>query len=348
MARCACLVLAAALVAVPVATGGRGVYALLANRELLRVDATGHVIARARIGDAEPHAGAVGSYLALGPDRGRLFVLSPPGADDAAGQSLAVLDPVTLRRLGSVALPHGLVFHSLQVGRRTGRIHLAGNAGTSASVCVGAPVASPAWRCAVVRRAGRLSWDVLDSALAPDERRLLVTYHGTNTTGADLVSTATLGRCGERGAAPCLRLHGRALFRTNDRVLATTGEGPLLELSLAGRRVREWSLGQPGNHLMEFGLSPDGRRAAAVGPCGYAGGLSIVDLAAGTVTVHRYPQTICADRVAFLDRDTVALARNRLPVPQGARARLDLVDLTTGRITARRPTPSEVVDLLAA
>jgi hypothetical protein len=202
-----------------------------------------------------------------------------------------------------------------------------------------------------LRPPGRLDWIVLDSALSPDERQLLVTYHGASTTGADLVSTATLVRCrphGPESRATCLSLHGRALFRTGDRVLATTGEGPLIELSLAGERTHAWELGLPGNHLMQFALSRDGMHAAAVGPCGYAGGLSYVDLDAGRVAVHGYPQGICADRVAFLDAGTVALARNAFPVPQGLPARLDLVDLATGRITLRRATPSEIVDLLPA
>ena len=309
-----------------------------------------------RIADAEPRAAAVGSFLALGRDGGRLFVLSPPGVDDdTGGRSLAVLDPVTLRRLGSVALPDGLVVRSIQVGPRTGRLYVSGNSGAvrtpgGASVCVGEPAASPRWRCAVLRRPGRLHWLVLDTSLSPDERRLVVSYHGSDTTGADWVATATLARCQVRSAdarATCLSLHGRASFLTADRLLATTGEGPLLELSLAGARVGEWELGLAGNHVMEFAISPEGTHAAAVGPCGYRGGLSLVNLRAGTVSVHGYPDTLCADRITFLDARTVALARNRFPVPQGLPARLDVVDAATGRIRLRHSTASEVLDLLA-
>ena len=340
--------IAAAFVAAPGAAGEPGVVALLANREVLRVDATGRVLARTMVGARDPHADAVGSYLGLSRDGARLFVLSPPGGGAEGGQALAVLDPVSLQRIVAVALPRGLVFRSLVVGPRTGRLYVSGNAAGGASICAAPPVESPRWRCAAVRpRGARLDWRVLDSAVSPDERRLLVSYHGPNTTGADWVATATLARC-HTAPAVCLPSHGRAVFRTNGRVLATTGEGPLLELSTAGTRTREWDLRLPGNHLMAFALSPDGGRVAAVGPCGYAGGLSVVDLAARTVAVRGYPDTLCADRVAFLGARTVALARNRMPVPQGSPARLDFVDLATGRIVARRPTSSEVVDVLAA
>jgi hypothetical protein len=99
--------------------------------------------------------------------------------------------------------------------------------------------------------------------------------------------------------------------------------------------------------LLELALSPDATHAAVVGSCGYAGGLSDVDLRPGGAVVHGHRGTICAERVAFLDPATVALARNRVPVPQGSPARLDVVDLATGRIETRHATPSEVVDLLA-
>jgi len=98
---------------------------------------------------------------------------------------------------------------------------------------------------------------------------------------------------------------------------------------------------------MEFAVSEDGREASVIGSCGYAGGLSLVDLTSGEHRVlGRESKAICGERVAYAG-PLLAVARNAFPVPQGLPAAISLVDRESGTVVRSLPTPTEAVDLAA-
>lgn len=62
-------------------------------------------------------------------------------------------------------------------------------------------------------------------------------------------------------------------------MLAATGDAQRVEeLTIDGRIIGQWDSGLPGNHLMEVGFDAEAGRLYAIGSCGYAGGLSTIDL----------------------------------------------------------------------
>lgn len=131
-------------------------------------------------------------------------------------------------------------------------------------------------------------------------------------------------------------------------MVATTGEGPLIERALNNQLNDTWPPKLPGNHLTHFTLDPTRQQAAVIGSCGYSGGLSIITLQTGATTVIGYPEKICGEQVLFLTETRVAVARNTVPVPQGPPAEVDTIDMQTEKITARTSTPSDVLDMRIA
>jgi hypothetical protein len=329
------------------------VFALLSDRLLLKVSSTsGRPLASAQLGARSPVAAAVGDYLSLSADARRLFVLIPATRRDA--QSVVELDPATLAVKQRYPLPAGSVFASLEIGLRSGRLYVAGNRGTDRNL--GAPVVlvlEPSSGAVLQRLTVRLArggqWSVFDAAVSSDEQHLAVSYHGTDTTGADWIRLGAAPRtCADRtpAHAACLALpHGAIAFRGHDLV-ATTGEGPLVELRLDGHRLQSWAPNLPRNHVMHVTLDSRGRRAVVPGSCGYTGGLSVIDLHSGTATVIGYPDAVCGEAAAFVDPELVAVARNAVPTPEAAPSEISFVDLAARRIVRSTATRSDIVALL--
>jgi hypothetical protein len=323
------------------------VVALLANRQLVVVAPDGTITQPPlRLGPAEPPAELVGNYLALSRDRRTVFALVP---GSGGAQRLVSISSATFTLVRTYPLPSRIFFRSLQIGPRTGRLYLVGNRGPNAAVAL---ALSPATGKILIRettiRSNRRSWYVLATAISANERYLLVSYHGSDTQGADWLRIGPqFQRCKDHTPpqTACLSLHGGVAFR-GANIVATTGEGPLLELTLENKIVRRWQPRLPRNHLMSFALDADRERAAVIGSCGYSGGLSLLDLVAGTTEVMGYPLRICGERVVFAGTSTVVIARNPLPVPQGRPSSLDTVDMTSGEVTQHVATPAESIDTL--
>jgi hypothetical protein len=334
----AALLAGAAPGAAAVSTPAR-VLALLADRTLVVADAeTGTVLSTTPLGPARPTVRFGGDLIGRSPDGRMIYVLVP-------GARLAVVEAASLRVTRRVALPSGVRFTSLAVGPRTGRLYLSGNTSRSAQVDV-LSTEGTLLRRAVLRPSD--AWLVLSSAIAPDESALYVSYHGGSTTGADRLRLGrTLTRCRDRYArGGCLSLHG-SVRTLGGELLATTGEGPLLRLAPDGRVLRRYDLGLEGNHVMEFAVSGDGTEAAVLGSCGYAGGLSLVDLGSGARrVVGRERKTICGERVAYAG-PLLAIARNPFPVPQGLPAAISLVERESGTVARTVAVQTEAVDLAA-
>jgi hypothetical protein len=359
-----CLAIAAVLVAgaactaederpaSPTPSAQQAVLALLADRTLVQIAPdSAEVVARAELGPPLPLA-ASGRFLALSRDRRRLFVLIP--AAPGRAQEVRVLDVATLRPVLRFALPEGVVFRAIAVGARTGRFYLFGNRPSKgrtedAVVTVVGPTGADA-QTTTVRATKGYDWWIIDGAVAHDESRIYVSYHGAETTGADWleVDGDALERCTVRNGPGngCLaRVHG-GVEALDSGVLAATGRGPVLEISRSGRVVatRRLRLPEPWrNHVMEIALDPQRERAYALGPCEYeGGGVSIIELTTGRTEL--LTPDVCGEAIAA-DADMVVVAERYNASVLGAPSRIALVDRRSGSARYAK-LPLEAVDIL--
>jgi hypothetical protein len=333
------------------------VLALLADRTLVEISSTsGRIVRRRVLGPGTPFAD-LGSYLALSDDSRRLFVLTPrsPGS----GQELAILDPAGLRPTESFPLDRGIVFRAVAVGPRTGRLYLFGNrrAGGGAEDAVVAVLdpSSGETQTSTVREAEGHDWWIIDGAVARDESRLYLSYHGgcdvidrLCTNGADWIDINgdRLARCGRRTASGvgCLaRVHG-GVEALEDGLLAATGTPKLIRISDQGKVIADLPSRLAGNHVMEFAVDRAVERAYALGQCLYTGGVSVLDLRSERTRL--LSPNVCGERIA-VGGDLVAVADQYGSNPLGAPARIALVDARTGSVRYAK-VPIETVDLLVA
>lgn len=355
-----CLLRFGPLTAPPVAAPAV-VFALLADNRLLAVRADTGAIVASRVLAAvpvgtTPRLRFSGNHL-LAPSRdGRtLYALAPsdpPGADH-----LAIIDTASVGIRARYALPIGMAFSALAVGPVTGRLYLFGapTHGRGALVAVIDPRTGRVLARWTVHRGDTGDWFVYQGAVAPDERALYLSYHGSDTTGIDrLVLTGQgLRPClsANQPHVGCIRTHGGfALFGPG--LLATTGEGPIEEIDGAGRVARRFDPRLPGNHLTEFALDARAGWIYVVGPCGYGGGLSVVTVATARTRVliptssPGQAPTFCGERFALGPQNLLAVGRTEVTIPQlGLPGAVLVVDARTGAIRRTVITPAEPVDV---
>lgn len=352
------------------------VFALLADNHLLtvRLD-TGAVVARLRLGPVPlsssgagqgpvpASSSGAGHYLALSSDGRTLYALAP--GDPA---SLSVVDVATVRARARYQLPHGLLASGLAVGPATGRLYVFSNRPERGTTPFGTPVEDVVVQALdprhgrvvahwTARRAAGHDWSVYQGAVAPDERHLFISYHGSDTTGIDrfTVGRGGLQRCSSPPSAHpqigagCLPTHG-GFTLDGAAVLAATGTPLILELTQTGRIERGLNTRLTNNHLMEFVVDGRGRELYAVGPCDYAGGVSAVGLATGQTRLLVPPGAggPCGARVALGPRAAVLVvgtttASVLYPSIRGA---LLFLDTRTGTVRRTVSTPSEPADVL--
>jgi len=337
------------------------VFALLADDRLLAVRAdTGAVVASHALTPAPtyttPRLRLIGDHL-LAPSRdGRtLYALAPsdpPGADH-----LAIVDMASARVRARYALPPGVAFSAMAVGPVSGRLYIFGapTHATGARVAVVDPHTGRVLARWTVHRGDTGDWFVYQGAVAPDERALYLSYHGSDTTGIDRLALTGRGLRPCPSANPphvgCIWTHGGfALYGPG--LLAMTGEGPIEEIDRAGRVARRFDPRLPGNHLTEFALDARAGRLYVVGPCGYVGGMSVVTLATARTRVLVPPSppgqapAFCGVRFALGPRDLLAVGKTAATLPQrGLPGAVLLVDARTGTVRQTVTTPAEPVDV---
>jgi hypothetical protein len=201
-----------------------------------------------------------------------------------------------------------------------------------------------------VRATKGYDWWIIDGAVAHDESRIYVSYHGGWTTGADWMAVTgdALERCTARSAPGngCVaRVHG-GVEALEGGVLAATGGDPVLQISRTGRVVATWRLRLPEprrNHVMEIALDPQGERAYALGPCQYGGGgVSIIELTTGRTRL--LTPAVCGEAIAA-GADLVAVGERFDASVLGAPSRVALVNVRSGSVRYAK-VPLEAVDLL--
>ena len=349
---------------------GDAVFALLADNRLLKVSlGDGRVVFDQRLAPP-PRSNAAGRYLAMSADRRTLFAL--------VDNKVAAIDVRSGEVRDDLRLPRGTRFGALAVGPESGRLYIFGNrAGRVVTIpalderlrelhVVVAIVDSDIERLvssATVREGEGLDWSVYDAAVADDERRLFVSYHGSSTSGVDWIDIRgdRLRPCSRpprwRGAACAGQVHG-TVEPYGDGLLAATGHEPVVELGPGGDVRRRLRTRLTQTHLMELALDREARRLYAIGSC-YAGGPGVgaVDLETGRARVVVPPQSAsagelpdaCGDRVAVGADSLLVLARTTSAAPSPAwPGRLVFVDGRSGRVVRTVETPTEPVDVLVA
>ena len=331
------------------------VFALLADRTLVQIDAAnGKLVRRTPVGPETPIAG-LGRFLALSADGRRLFALTPIAPDTP--QEVTIFDSRSLRPLDRIPLERGIVFRNIALGPRSGRLYLFGNRpereGAEDAVVALVETDGGTARTRTIREAEGHDWWVIDGAVTDDESRLFISYHGgcdvverLCTSGADWVDIIgdRLVRCKRPSASGfgCLvRVHG-GVEPLNGDLLAATGGPRLLEISKAGAITARLQTRLAGNHVMEFALDALGERAFALGSCNYTGGVSVLDLVSKRTRV--LTPTLCGERIA-VGGDLVAVAEQYGATPLGAPADIALIDAQTGS-TRDVHVPIETVDIL--
>jgi hypothetical protein len=344
-------------------TGGastdlRGIIvARLSNNRLLAVRAPdGKVVAALALAPPPSQMTGAGHYLAVSPDDKLLYVLTSPLATTKS--RIVVVDAATAAVRESLVVPEpDIVFRSLVVGPKTGLLYLFGNRGNSVIITVFDPRKGTVRTSWIAREASGHNWYVYQGAVSPDERHLLVSYHGPDTTGIDVFTPtgSTLQRC--RPAQPtvasvgngCLSTHGGFAFYGED-ILAATGGSDILQMDLQGVVQQTFDTRLDHNHLMEFVVDAHRQRLYAVGACAYVDGFSRVDLHA-TPTPPAIPTLnngVCGERLTLTaDGTEVVTGKTHVTVPDPTvPGQLLFVDVNSGLLRRSIATPSELIDLL--
>lgn len=332
------------------------IYALLMDGTLVRMN--GKRIDRRRLGSVAKGAG-VGHYLTM-IGRGQTLLALVTGEKR---QFVRALSARTLRQRWSIALPAGYRFGSIDVGRSS-EIYVGGNDARD-----GKPVA------ALIKPPGQLAilpletpvardWRIYRLLVTRDERSMIASFHGVDTTGAAVYSrTGSLMPCAastREGVACIGPVHGD-IERYGGQFVATTGTPPMIiEVQIDGSVTRKWDTRLGNNHLVEFALDLPRDTVYAVGSCGYTGGLSAINLTRGYVRVLVHPSSggfitessrasgVCGERLAVTG-NTLVIGQNARPVPSAhGKAAILLIDTRSRKKTARVPVSSDILDVLAA
>ncbi|MGH3071282.1 MAG: hypothetical protein ACRDNB_03295 [Gaiellaceae bacterium] len=327
-------------------------FVLLTDNRLLRVSGQGEVLSRTRLAPAADTFASFGNLLDAGPDGGTVYALAR-----GARQRVVVIDADGIV-VDRIALPRQIVWRRLAVGPRTGRLYLAGDVEGSKKNELGAPelsvhllVLSPSGErleLTKLRDSGGRDWYVHRLTVASDESSVLVSYHGSDTTGTDVVTLAPVRPCADSSPvyAACLaHNHGYSQW-VGDEILAATGESRLALLDRSGKVVRELPTGLENIHLMAFAVA--GRTAYAFGDCVKGNGISRVSLDGDAPRVLRGGHA-CGDTAVLMGESTLVLGRRwaRDPYGRGPDSSLVFVDLEQWQVGRVLELPEDPADVLA-
>jgi hypothetical protein len=329
------------------------VYALLANGHLVVVHLPRGATDEISLTTSAPDEQSEMHAMSLSRD-GRMLYAAV--ADANLNGHVVEVDTASGRTVREIELPLGTSPRGLVVGPRTGNLYVFGVKGGSAVVWIIDPAARSPARTITARNADGHSYFVFQGLVSSDETALFLSYHGADTTGIDRYELKgdTIERCIADAPAGrgCFNAHG-GMALLDDRLLATTGEGPLLALDpRSGRIVAQYDVQLPGNHIDDFGLDEYGQRAFIVGSCGYSGGLSVVDLRSARTTVlvpAREADPRCGERISVVPGGhTLVVAHTLRPVAAKERTGKLLVLAMNGRQVREIATSSEPIDIIVS
>jgi hypothetical protein len=270
-------------------------------------------------------------------------------------QTLVVTDRA-LRVKARFTLPADV--HDRGVVRAGGRTYALGyregrvvdpdlNLRESAAVVTRVGTPSQSW---IVRAADGHAWVVWSGAASSDGRRLVLSYHGTDTSGADVID---LDR--EPLAPPCTatsvgpsvgcsaEVHG-AIAAYGDGWVATNGSGEdLLVLDAAGAVVRRVDSGFRNEHLMSVVVDRTTGTAYSLATCFYGReGLRAVAVATGASRLVR--RSPCGNDLALGPGPTLLAVES---ADTSAGASVIALSRSTGRLLHRWRFSAYVVAVCA-
>jgi hypothetical protein len=212
--------------------------------------------------------------LAATPDRRTVLALVREA--EQGGDSVAVLDPVTLELRCTHALERDVSYLGLILGR-SGRFYAYGTRRAEpprrrdAVLTIGDARTGKLEPTQTLRHAARgewrgsgADWFAYAATLTPDERRLAVSFHGSDTTGADLYRVSPESRVGHVGGRPrggytdIGMMHGQ-VAASGTGFIGTNAEHGLVRLDRAGHVTRRIPV-TPTSHLMDFASEAGGSR----------------------------------------------------------------------------------------
>jgi hypothetical protein len=208
---------------------------LLEDNSLLMLGRTRGVVNRVRL--ARPSAQPMGGRYLARTRSGNLVAVAPGRKKDV----LAIVN-ARGRVIRRVTLPSGIHFRAIELGASTGRVFLGGEItttratkfGTLAKTAVLTVMSLSGQGFATTKlrrpdghgsRLGPLDWSIYDIAVSRDEQRVYVSYHGSNTDGADWIDVGrdVSTRCLSSSEPACPRRSGsRALSGSTDRSTRTS------------------------------------------------------------------------------------------------------------------------------
>jgi hypothetical protein len=333
----------------PVAMGGTNASDLLvltASNDLERVSLDAKVLWRTGLGGASQlHFTA---HLMAFTSHHRYVVVLVRGP---VGEVLTI-DLATRAAVHRRQLPAGLIYRGLDVGPVTGRVYVFANRETGPDR---GPIQGPPSDAVVlvltsdlaslvmsqtVRTSSGFDWYIYQGGLDPSETHLLLSYHGPDTTGVDVISVAG-DRLQDQCTQPqygCIRSHGGFVF-SGGNILLTTGSSSVLETDQSGQTIREIDTGIENEHIMEMEADRGGRHLLIAGSCLYGRGLFELNLTTfRTDTLDRQGSDVCGERVLVASDSRVAVIDPDVLI----------IDLTNGRTQNRINALSDsVIDGLA-
>lgn len=286
----------------------------------------------------------VGRYLAaLGSDS--VIVLLPPNA-------VVVLSVRPLQVARHFLAPPDARWRSISVGPRTGDIYLFG------ATANGGPLMSILDR----RDGSEKQRHVLDRKIGPDwipyygivdsaERRAYMSYHGSSTSGADVLSLEgdSIRECPvfdkespSIGFGCLRRVHG-ALLEHRGTLLVATGTSKVGQIVVESGEMAVVETGIPG-HLMEFDTL--GGVLYTVAPCGSGDVVAAIHLDGRENDQGLRPfKGVCGSSLSAVREGVVVVGADRALTAGLPKGELLLVDLRDGS-SVRLGVSAPAVDLL--
>jgi hypothetical protein len=235
---------------------------------------------------------------------------------------VALVDWASGRVLQRRHLPGGLLYRGLDVGRVSGRIYVFANREvgpdrgpdkgppSDAVVVVLSPDLATVSQSQTVRRSAGFNWLVYRGGLDSSERHLLVSYHGPDTTGVDIIDVTDAGLL--KNACPdpnrtCVQSHG-GFVSDGSSIFFTTGSSLMIETDESGRLIKTMDTGIENEHLMEVVTDRRVLQLLIPGSCLYTGGLFEFDLGLQKTTViAKQRSTVCGERAIGLPGSVIAV-----------------------------------------
>ncbi len=272
---------------VQVPAAGLAVIVLFEHNVLAAFDpATGSELQRVTLTSGSTYA-YPGRYLAWDGARRRIIALT----SDQKG--VVAVDLATFA-VAATARPAGGPFRTVQIGLVSGSPYLFGDSPAFDSVpkVVGSGAGSlltvvkldaelqsvkASWH---YRLDPEFDWSVHDAGVSSSEDRVLVSYHGGDTSGLDWFDIAgdSLVRCKTRihRSRGCMDVHG-SFVQSGGTIFAATGSRLIARFESDSVLGFDTTLDQR-NHVMEIALDTLTRRIVAVDACFRTGSASVVDL----------------------------------------------------------------------